>query len=1003
MKIKRLAVFLLLVAVLLPFALQRTQAAPADTVYVRKHVSLVYDNSGSMSSDLDNAKNLKWSYASYAAQIFAGLLNDSDSLTMTLMNMNQGTKTIEVDLQADRQKQVDKLLNLTNYASGGTPFNSVTDAQQVLIKKGLLADDQIGDNGINKSEQFWLVLTTDGRFENGKKPREEIEQELEDLLKKYSNLQLVYFGIGTEGDTSDQTAIDLRDSQRLTAYQNFTAVYAEKQEQIVSTMQALANRISGRYSVTDGIRFDGNEVTLRISGEASPVRNIAILAQKTDTKLLSAVDDQGREMTVSRPANEKFPQNGNYDNIPADTKGAHTALITSPDGKFAPGTVKLTFSEPVDEKEFSLMYEPAVFVDLKVERKDASGNWVEVPYGQKVQSGQILRIGYEICEDGTNAPIDAAKLPGVTTEHITCGDQEVAKGGEFTAPSGNTNIKATVSMMDGNYVVSTVRTLQIISLDDYTFQISDPLEFYPDELEANTKQYIDFKVLYQGAPAGADLMTEFSVDAGDLQGTLTTPGEGVFRFTPKQAGCTPGEMTVNLCFLGQSVASQKVTVKESVISYTAKAGDNLTMFSNEVAANTKPVIFSVTRTRGNETVPLPEEEAGDFRIEAVTADGNALKGDTKFVSGQFHFITNDSNAQVGEYVLTLYHKDTPLATARINILKYNAQFTAEVFRVGDGTVDYLDLRNNESKLAFVIYADGEPCTGVQLEGMAGALLLKHDAPQKYVRMDVSVGTYDGKAALLVHPTSVARNGFTEFFQKLSLGPKLFLGIVKDGPMTVELTVQAEKGTQIAGTLDLTHDPADAWSWFIAIIIVSCFLLLVGAIILANIAMPRIYSGEVMYYTGAVEEGRVAIEEDVPVRLRNRFHLTVFWRPEVFDGVHGLKFIAEARNYFRKSRPICKFPVDENLPKYRYQSSENSVASVTRQIEENAGRQFSLSKIARYMKGTKIGEDRRTDATECDLYIDDGAMIIHQDEGAVQLWVYHRRRRTHQEQPDDYIG
>ena len=158
MKIKRLAVFLLLVAVLLPFALQRTQAAPADTVYVRKHVSLVYDNSGSMSSDLDNAKNLKWSYASYAAQIFAGLLNDSDSLTMTLMNMNRGTKTIEVDLQADRQKQVDNLLELTNYASGGTPFNSVTDAQQVLIKKGLLADDQIGDNGINKSEQFWLVI-----------------------------------------------------------------------------------------------------------------------------------------------------------------------------------------------------------------------------------------------------------------------------------------------------------------------------------------------------------------------------------------------------------------------------------------------------------------------------------------------------------------------------------------------------------------------------------------------------------------------------------------------------------------------------------------------------------------------------------------------------------------------------------------------------------------------------------------------------------------------------
>ena len=57
--------------------LPTAQAAPADTVYVRKHVSLVYDNSGSMKQKQDNIKNLKWSYASYAAQIFAGLLNET--------------------------------------------------------------------------------------------------------------------------------------------------------------------------------------------------------------------------------------------------------------------------------------------------------------------------------------------------------------------------------------------------------------------------------------------------------------------------------------------------------------------------------------------------------------------------------------------------------------------------------------------------------------------------------------------------------------------------------------------------------------------------------------------------------------------------------------------------------------------------------------------------------------------------------------------------------------
>ena len=217
MNLKRIAACLLLCVLLLSVAVPSVQAAPSDTVYVRKHVSLVYDNSGSMSSELDGIPNLKWTYASYAAQIFAGLLNETDSLTLTLMNHNSGTSTMDVNLAGDRQKQVDQLRDLTNFAKGGTPFASVTDARKVLEKKGLLADSQIGDNVISKSEQYWLVLTTDGQFENGNKSREELENDLEVLLKDYSNLQLVYFGIGAKGDNSDQAAHDLRDSSKRNA------------------------------------------------------------------------------------------------------------------------------------------------------------------------------------------------------------------------------------------------------------------------------------------------------------------------------------------------------------------------------------------------------------------------------------------------------------------------------------------------------------------------------------------------------------------------------------------------------------------------------------------------------------------------------------------------------------------------------------------------------------------------------------------------------------------
>lgn len=995
MRLKKLAVLVLVAALLLPMCLHRIQADPTDTVYVRKHVSMVYDNSGSMSAALNNAKNLKWTYASYATQIFAGLLNDTDSLTMTLMNPKSGVDTLEVDLSADRQAQVDKLLSLTNYAKGGTPLNSLVDAEKVLTEKGLLSDEQIGNSVISKSEQFWLVLTTDGRFENGTVTKEELEITLEELLKKYSNLQLVYFGIGTEGDTSDQQAYDLRESDRLKAYANFTPVYAEKQDQIVTTMQDLANRISGRYSVSQGIVFDGAEVTVRVSGETSPIRNMAILAQNTNAKLLSAEDEDGNPLIVNRPASHQYPVNNAYDNMPSGTKGAHTALLTNPDGKFSPGTVKLVFSEPVNQQDFSLMYEPAVYVQLTLQQKDASGNWVDVPYGQKVPGGAPLRVSYEILEDGTNQPLDAAKLPGVITDQITCGNQKISRDTEFTAPAGNSVITAVVSMMDGAYTVSTVRQLQTLNLNDYTFQISDPLSFYPDELAANTDQHIEFKVLFEGKPATADQLTDFSINAGDLQGMVTTPGGGVFRFTPRQENRAPGEMQVELCFGGKSVASQKVTVKELIISYAATAGDSMTLFSNEVAANVKPIVFTVTRTRGTVTGPLPEEEAGDFTVEAKNADGTVLGGVTTFSDGQLRFVPNDAAAPVGDYTVTLYRQGVALATAQVSILQYNAQFTAEVFRVGDGKLDMFRLADNESALAFVIYADGVPCTATQLQSMAGTILqLQHDGPEA-VKLDITYGTHDGKPAIIARPTTGAGNWLSLLFQRMDLATRYVFGTLKDGPLTMQLTVQAAKGTQISGALDMTHDPADVIKYVIIAALLLILAVLILLVLLANMAMPRICRGTVICYTGQVDKKGNVIFVDSTKELKRVFYPKLTWAAQRYENVDGLSFVAEDREYFTKDTPICLLPNDENLSRYRYNDSQSSVEKIMRTINRHYGQSFPLSDIRDDLGGVQVGDNLTEEDKYCRQHMSDGSCVIYEHGSILNIWIYMQGRQKQQ--------
>ena len=685
-------------------------------------------------------------------------------------------------------------------------------------------------------------------------------------------------------------------------YPNFTAVYAKNQDQIISTMQNLANRISGRYSVSQGVKFNGKEVTLQVSSETSPIRNIAILAQKTNAKLLSAVDSAGQKLNVNRPANEQYPQNSSYYNVPAGTKGAHTALITSPDGKFKAGTVKLTFSEAVNANDFSLMYEPAVHINLTLQQKDAAGNWVDVPYGEKVQGGKPMRVNYEIVEDGTNKPLDAAKLPGAITEHITCGDKTVNKGGEFAAPTANTNINATISMMDGAYTVTTSRSIQVVALDDYTFEVSDALSFYPDELATNSKDYLEFKVLYKGKPATGEQLEGFSLDTGDLKGTLKPPEKGVFRFTPKEENRAPGEIDVKLCFQGNAVASQKVTVKELVITYAAKAENDLTIFSNEVTTNTKPIVFAVTRTRGTETGPLPQEDSAGFVVEAKTADGTVLKGVTTYADGKLHFVTNDPNGQAGEYTVSLMRDGETLATAHLSVLKYNAQFTAEVFPLGDGKVDLLNLRKNQSSLAYVIYADGVPCTAVQLEGMIGnMILLEHDQPGKFMDMDVSVGSYDGKAALIVRPTSSAKTALGALFQNLGIAVRLvWPGGLKDGPLSVKLTVQAEKGTQITGTLEMIHSVAEMLWYVITLLILVGLALVTIYLIIINLSKPRVAKGTIYYYrlTAAGDEYMVADRGSTDVKWR----LAITRQPQKLGTRGALKLQAKDSGYFQLPCP-----------------------------------------------------------------------------------------------------
>ncbi len=90
-----ITVMLTLLCSLLMF--DRTEVATAESMYIRKIVSVVYDDSGSMRSQD------RWANANYAMQMFCGMLNSEDQLYVTYMHRSQsisGYTPEKIDLSA---------------------------------------------------------------------------------------------------------------------------------------------------------------------------------------------------------------------------------------------------------------------------------------------------------------------------------------------------------------------------------------------------------------------------------------------------------------------------------------------------------------------------------------------------------------------------------------------------------------------------------------------------------------------------------------------------------------------------------------------------------------------------------------------------------------------------------------------------------------------------------------------------------------------------------------
>ena len=124
---KRIMSLLLAVLILFPVVAGVILPISAESMYIRKIVSVVYDDSGSMMGD-------KWAYANYAMQTFCGMLNSEDQLFVTYMSHTQWSNSydpVKMDLSAGGiQGSVAAIRGHND--SGSTPYKAVQIAYDTL-------------------------------------------------------------------------------------------------------------------------------------------------------------------------------------------------------------------------------------------------------------------------------------------------------------------------------------------------------------------------------------------------------------------------------------------------------------------------------------------------------------------------------------------------------------------------------------------------------------------------------------------------------------------------------------------------------------------------------------------------------------------------------------------------------------------------------------------------------------------------------------------------------
>ncbi len=693
---KRYLICLILVSLLLlSFIPGENNRAFADSLYVRKIVSLVLDDSGSMSD------GSRWDYALYALQNMAAMMNPDDELYVTTLSSD---KAFQIDISDQNISRAISQIQTISFGRGGTPFAPVMTGLKCLQERKVQ----------EPNTTYWLIVLTDGEFGG--------------IREFYPSLNDAFQGFVSEkmpnGTTTRAIYLNIggsRNAVRADETKGLYSVNASNANDIVKAMSQISDLISGRR------RFDSKDFkaiesrSITIQSPEIPLANIIVLLQNSNAKItrVQSVPNQTLEVNRAVQTQARAGRNNLFSTI---------SRIESKSGNIHSGTYTIDFDDTVDRNSITVLYEPALEIRLTVTingRKALRSDLSHVKVGDQVTAS------YAIYEAGTDNLFPLSVLG-----KATAGVRYQSAGVKITENSNSVSF----SILDENQKMLTAwlsipgfKTLE----DNYSFipvkQTSEggtstqgDMTMTIGEYQHNSnsmiytctvKNYENGKLVesvilstkQELKDHHLEVKTDLPYDKSKLYGD---DGKLHLQFLPDPS-VKVGTYPVNVYWDGELKTTSNIVITPS--SYTIQIDPEPSSMTLTKFRNTPPQ-YTFTLLEDGKWTAAPKDHGLSVTCDlpgstfGFNPDGTGVlsfNDRANVVAGKYNIsasIPNDNNTKPEKYTLDIIRSDAVITLSEEKIVRKQSELGGEIRFVASVTVDEAPVPFQETGLTIDLSA-----------------------------------------------------------------------------------------------------------------------------------------------------------------------------------------------------------------------------------------------------------------------------------------------------------